>query len=334
MLDLNDKTILLTGGTGSFGNAFVELVTTRWPTSVVRVYSRDELKQSEMRAKFGDDRVRYLIGDVRDRSRMSRAAEGADIVVHAAAMKQVPACEYNPFEAVRTNVLGAQHVVDAAIDARVERVVALSTDKAVNPVNLYGATKLCAEKIFVQGNAYAAQRSTKIACVRYGNVIGSRGSVVPVFRQQLERDGRITITDERMTRFWITLPQAVDLVLFALAEMEGGEVFVPKIPSMRVVDLAEAMAPGVPQEIIGIRPGEKLHELLLTGDEARHSIDRGDVYVVFPEHPWWDEQLATRFGTPLDGDFVYASDTNDEWLSVAQLRDLLGYAPLVAPAVA
>jgi UDP-N-acetylglucosamine 4,6-dehydratase len=324
VLDLNRKTILLTGGTGSFGNAFVETVLARWPQAVVRVYSRDELKQSEMRAKFGEKQVRYLIGDVRDRSRMSRAAQGADIVVHAAAMKQVPACEYNPFEAVRTNVLGAQHVVDAAIDAKVSQVVALSTDKAVNPVNLYGATKLCAEKIFVQGNAYAAQSATRIACVRYGNVIGSRGSVVPVFRQQLERDGRVTITDERMTRFWITLPQAVELVLFALAEMEGGEIFVPKIPSMRVVDLAEAMAPGVPREVTGIRPGEKLHELLLTGDEARHTLDCGDVYVVLPEHPWWNEKGSQLFGTPVDGEFVYASDTNDEWLSVEQLRSLLG----------
>jgi UDP-N-acetylglucosamine 4,6-dehydratase len=323
VLDLNHKTILLTGGTGSFGNAFVDTVTTRWPDAVVRVYSRDELKQSEMRAKFGDARVRYLIGDVRDRSRMSRAAEGADIVVHAAAMKQVPACEYNPFEAVRTNVLGAQHVVDAAIDARVQQVVALSTDKAVNPVNLYGATKLCAEKIFVQGNAYAAQKETRIACVRYGNVIGSRGSVVPVFRQQLERDGRITITDERMTRFWITLPQAVDLVLFALAEMEGGEIFVPKIPSMRVVDLAEAMAPGAPRDVIGIRPGEKLHELLLTSDEARHARDCDDVYVVLPEHPWWDDNGPRRRGVAVADEFVYASDTNDEWLSVDELRALL-----------
>jgi UDP-N-acetylglucosamine 4,6-dehydratase len=331
VLDLNDSTILLTGGTGSFGNAFVSDVISRWPSVVVRVYSRDELKQSEMRTKFGDAQVRYLIGDVRDRSRMSRAAQGADIVVHAAAMKQVPACEYNPFEAVRTNVLGAQHVVDAAIDAKVERVVALSTDKAVNPVNLYGATKLCAEKIFVQGNAYAAQSATRIACVRYGNVIGSRGSVVPVFREQLERDGRITITDERMTRFWITLPQAVDLVLHALDHMEGGEVFVPKIPSMRVVDLAEAMAPGRPREIIGIRPGEKLHELLLTGDESRHTVDCGDTYVVLPEHPWWNEQRSQLLGSQVQPDFVYASDTNDEWLSVDALRTLLGL-PHVAPA--
>lgn len=324
VLDLSGATILLTGGTGSFGTAFCQQVLERWPDAVVRIYSRDELKQSEARARFGDRQVRYLIGDVRDRSRMSRAAQGADIVVHAAAMKQVPACEYNPFEAVRTNVLGAQHVVDAAIDAKVERVVALSTDKAVNPVNLYGATKLCAEKIFVQGNAYAAQSRTRLACVRYGNVVGSRGSVVPLFRRQLAGDGRLTVTDARMTRFWITLPQAVGLVLYALEQMEGGEVFIPKIPSMRVIDLAEAMAPGAPIDIIGIRPGEKLHEVLLTDDEARHSIDAGEVYVVLPEHPWWDENAQQANGRALPDGFVYSSDRNDWWLDAAGLAGLLG----------
>ncbi len=323
MLDLNGSTILLTGGTGSFGNAFVQRIVDCWPDATVRVYSRDELKQSQMRDRFGDNQVRYLIGDVRDRSRMTRAVEGADIVVHAAAMKQVPACEYNPFEAVRTNVLGAQHVVDAAIDARVRRVVALSTDKAVNPVNLYGATKLCAEKIFVQGNAYAAQHQTRFACVRYGNVVGSRGSVVPVFQQQLDRDGRITITDERMTRFWITLPQAVDLVLYALENMEGGEVFVPKIPSMQVVDLARAIAPDVPHERIGIRPGEKLHEILITSDEARHAIDAGSVFVVLPEHSWWDAKGSNIVGRPVEDGFSYSSDNNPEWMTVDELRALL-----------
>jgi UDP-N-acetylglucosamine 4,6-dehydratase len=331
MLDLNGSTILLTGGTGSFGNAFLEHVIRCWPDATVRVYSRDELKQSELRAKFGDRQVRYLIGDVRDRSRMTRAVEGADIVVHAAAMKQVEACEYNPFEAVRTNVLGAQHVVDAAIDAHVRKVVALSTDKAVNPVNLYGATKLCQEKIFVQGNAYASQRETQLACVRYGNVVGSRGSVVPVFRQQMERDGRITITDERMTRFWIMLPQAVELVLYALEHMHGGEVFIPKIPSMRVTDLADAIAPGVPRETIGIRPGEKLHELLITADESRHAVDAGDVYVVLPEHPWWNSKRSDIFdGGHLPDGFVYGSDTNTEWLSVPQLQAMLGELTPVA----
>jgi FlaA1/EpsC-like NDP-sugar epimerase len=244
------------------------------------------------------------------------------LIIHAAAMKQVPACEYNPFEAVRTNVLGSQHIVDAAIDAGVPKVVNLSTDKAVNPVNLYGATKLCAEKIVVQGNAYAAQSDTRLACVRYGNVVGSRGSVVPLFTKQAA-EGRITITDERMTRFWLTLDQAVDLVLYAVAEMVGGEVFIPKIPSMRVVDLADAIAPGVPRDIIGIRPGEKLHELLLTSDESRHAIDAGDVYVVLPEHPWWEEHPRWEAGKPLDDGFVYSSDTNDWWLDADQLQSLV-----------
>jgi UDP-N-acetylglucosamine 4,6-dehydratase len=322
-VDLNGATILLTGGTGSFGNAFVRRITEAWPDAVIRVFSRDELKQFEMRDRFADNpQLRWMIGDIRDRSRMTRAAQGADLIVHAAAMKQVPACEYNPFEAVRTNVLGAQHVVDAAIDARVPKVVNLSTDKAVNPVNLYGATKLCAEKIVVQGNAYAAQSETRLACVRYGNVVGSRGSVVPLFREQAA-SGRLTITDERMTRFWITLDQAVDLVLYAIDHMVGGEVFIPKIPSMRVVDLAEAMAPGLPRDIIGIRPGEKLHELLLTSDESRHAIDAGDVYVVLPEHPWWQEHPRWEAGKPLDDGFVYSSDANDAWLDAHELASIL-----------
>jgi UDP-N-acetylglucosamine 4,6-dehydratase len=329
-LDLCGATVLLTGGTGSFGHAFVERAIREWPDIVVRVYSRDELKQSEMRERFGERNLRFLIGDVRDRIRMARAAEGCDVIVHAAAMKQVPACEYNPFEAVRTNVLGAQHVVDAAIDSKVPKVVALSTDKAVNPVNLYGATKLCAEKIFVQGNAYAAQSATRLACVRYGNVVGSRGSVVPIFRQQIAERGRLTITDERMTRFWITLPQAVDLVVHALAAMEGGEIFIPKIPSMRVVDLAEAMAPGTPRDIIGIRPGEKLHELLLTADESRHAIDAGDTYVVLPEHSWWSEQGSHIAGDTLPDGFVYSSDTNAAWLTAHELTGLLRFSPQTA----
>jgi UDP-N-acetylglucosamine 4,6-dehydratase (inverting) len=321
-MDLSGTTILLTGGTGSFGNAFVERVTREWPDAVIRVYSRDELKHSEMHARFPQGSLRFLIGDVRDRARMSRAAQGADIIVHAAAMKQVPACEYNPFEAVRTNVLGAQHVVDAAIDAGVSKVLALSTDKAVNPVNVYGATKLCAEKIVVQGNAYAAQSRTRLACVRYGNVVGSRGSVVPLFRDQAEQ-GRLTITDERMTRFWITLPQAVDLVLYALEHMTGGEIFIPKIPSMRVTDLADAMAPALARELIGIRPGEKLHEVLVTADESRHAIDADSVYVVFPEHAWWVAHPRWIEGKPLDEGFVYSSEQNDRFLDVDELRALL-----------
>jgi UDP-N-acetylglucosamine 4,6-dehydratase/5-epimerase len=318
-MDLSGATILVTGGTGSFGNAFVERIIADHPDTTVRVYSRDELKQSEMRARLGDRQVRYMIGDIRNRARMARACQGVDIVVHAAAMKQVPACEYNPFEAVQTNVLGAQHVVDCAIDAGVRQVVALSTDKAVNPVNLYGATKLCEEKIIIQGNAYAAAFDTRLSCVRYGNVVGSRGSVVPLFREQVA-SGRFTITDERMTRFWITLDEAVDLVLFAMEHAQGGEIFIPKIPSMRVVDLADAMAPGLPREIIGIRPGEKLHEVLLTDDEARHAVETEDVYVVLPEHPWWTDEHPWIEGKPLDDDFVYASHTNDWWLTGEELR--------------
>ncbi len=321
-MDLNGATILLTGGTGSFGNRFIDRTLEQWPDITVRVFSRDELKQSEMRERHGDANLRFVLGDVRDRNRLMRAAQGVDYLVHAAAMKQVPACEYNPFEAVQTNVIGAQNVVDAAIDAGVRRVIALSTDKAVNPVNLYGATKLCAEKIIVQGNAYAAQSETRLACVRYGNVVGSRGSVVPVFVRQAA-EGRLTITDDRMTRFWITLDQSVDLVLFALEHATGGEIFIPKIPSMKVEDLADAMAPGVPRAVIGIRPGEKLHEVLLTSDESRHSIDAGEVYVVLPEHPWWDADPAWMSGAPLADDFVYSSATNDRWLTATELQEIL-----------
>jgi len=319
-MELSGSTILLTGGTGSFGTAFVTHLLERHDDVVIRVYSRDELKQSEMAARVKDDRLRFLIGDVRDRDRLYRAAQGADVIVHAAAMKQVPACEHNPLEAVKTNVGGAENVVDVAIDAGVPRVVALSTDKAVNPVNLYGATKLCAEKIVVQGNAYATQSGTRLACVRYGNVVGSRGSVVPVFREQARR-GRLTITDERMTRFWITLRQSVELVIYALREMSGGEVFIPKIPSMRVVDLAEALAPGVPYDVIGIRPGEKLHELLITADESRHTVDVGEAYVVLPEVAGWGE--VPVHGVPIADGFVYASDTNDQWLDAEALGKLV-----------
>jgi len=322
-MDLAGSTILLTGGTGSFGNAFVERILAEHPDTTLRIFSRDELKQSEMQAKFGSHpQLRFFVGDIRNRSRLTRAMKGTDIVVHAAAMKQVPACEYNPFEAVQTNVLGAQHIVDAAIDTGVKRVVALSTDKAVNPVNIYGATKLCEEKIIIQGNAYAANSSTVLSCVRYGNVVGSRGSVVPLFRKQL-LEGRLTLTDERMTRFWITLPQAVDLVMYALDHSVGGEIFIPKIPSMKVTDLAEAMAPGVPVETIGIRPGEKLHEILITDDESRHTVDAGEVYVVLPEHPWWGDEHRWTEGEPLADGFIYASNTNDEWLGPDELSGVL-----------
>jgi len=323
-MDLSGATILLTGGTGSFGHAFVERIVTTFPDTTVRVFSRDELKQSEMQRRYDTNQVRWMLGDVRNRSRMTRAVQGCDFVVHAAAMKQVPACEYNPFESVQTNILGAQHVVDAAIDSGVRKVVALSTDKAVNPVNTYGATKLAAEKIFVQGNAYAQGTETALACVRYGNVVGSRGSVVPAFRRQAEENGVLTITDPRMTRFWITLEQAVDLVLTAIDESVGGEIFVPKIPSMRVTDLAEAIAPGVPHEHVGIRPGEKLHETLLTAEEARNTVDNGRNYVVLPQIAFWSG-LEERWADakPVDEGFEYASHTNDEWLSVDDLKALI-----------
>jgi UDP-N-acetylglucosamine 4,6-dehydratase len=321
-MDLSGKVILLTGGTGSFGNAFVERVLDLYPTATIRIYSRDELKQSEMQTRFRSDQLRYFIGDVRNRTRLARAMQGADVVVHAAAMKQVPACEYNPFEAVQTNILGGQHVVDCAIDAKVPKVVALSTDKAVNPVNLYGATKLCAEKIFVQGNNYAAQFATRIACVRYGNVVGSRGSVVPIFQRILDTDQPLTITDPRMTRFWITLSDAVDLVLYALDNMHGGEIFVPQLPSMRVTDLATAMAPERAVEIIGIRPGEKLHEQLLTAEESRHTIRVGKVFVLLPDSPQWDKGTEWQ-GTPVPEGFEYTSGNNDEWLSADELVGMI-----------
>lgn len=318
---LDGLTILLTGGTGSFGTEFLRQVLAQ-SDATVRVFSRDEFKQMQLEAEFGGERIRYFIGDVRDRSRMLRAAQGADIIVHAAALKQVPVAEYNPFEAVKTNVLGSQNVVDAAIDAGVSKVVGVSTDKAVNPVNLYGATKLCAEKLIIQGNAYAAGGRTRLSCVRYGNVVGSRGSVVPLFLRQRD-EGELTITDERMTRFWLTLQQSVELVLHAITHLEGGEIFVPKIPSIRVVDLAEAIAPGVPRRIVGIRPGEKVHEILLMSDEARHTVDTGNHYVVLPEHPFWTAKSPSVEGKPLDEGFEYTSITNDAWLGVDELRALL-----------
>lgn len=317
---LDGKVVLLTGGTGSFGRAFIEQVLAD-STCTIRVFSRDEFKQLEVREAHGEQRLRYMVGDVRDRDRLVRAARGADVVVHAAAMKQVPACEYNPFEAVQTNVVGAENVVSAAIDAGVPTVVALSSDKAVNPVNLYGATKLCAEKIVVQGNAYAADSPTRLCCVRYGNVVGSRGSVVPAFLRQRD-EGELMLTDERMTRFWITLPQAVDLVLHAVGHGRGGEVFVPRIPSMRLVDLAEAVAPGVPRREVGIRPGEKLHEVLITADESRHAVQREDVYVVLPEHHWWSSD-GWDDGKPLDDGWEFSSVTNDRFLTVEELRAML-----------
>lgn len=313
--DWSGKTVLVTGGTGTFGQAFVRYVLERLPAAAVRVFSRDELKQWEMSRAIKDERLRFLIGDVRDQERLMRALVGVDVVVHAAALKQVPACEYNPFEAVKTNILGAENVINAAIERSVERVVGLSTDKAASPVNLYGATKLCAEKLFVQGNAYVGGRSTRLACVRYGNVAASRGSVIPVFLEQ-RATGRVTITDRRMTRFWITVRQAVDFVRQTIESMEGGEILVPKLPSVRIVQLAEAVAPGVPLEVVGIRPGEKLHETLVTHDEARHTVDIGWAYNVLPEHAIEPRSSA---GPKLADGFSYTSATNDRWLESADL---------------
>ncbi len=312
-MDLDGKTLLVTGATGSFGTAFMRTVFQRYDVAAIRAFSRDELKQSELQRTLPDDRLRLLIGDVRDRDRLRLATRGVDVIVHAAALKQVPACEYNPFEAVQTNVMGAENVISAAIDNDVPLTISLSTDKAVNPVNLYGATKLCAEKIVSQANAYAAGTSARFASVRYGNVVGSRGSVIPIFKQQA-REGAITITDERMTRFWITLENAVEFVLTCLPLVQGGETFVPKIPSMRVLDMAAVLAPDAERRIVGIRPGEKLHEVLVTEDEARHCYDIGDRYVIMPQLVTWAIDYERR-GKRLPDGFRYASDVNDEWLT-------------------
>ncbi len=321
-MDWKNQVILITGGTGSFGKKFVEIALRELNPRKVIIFSRDELKQHQMRTMgFDQPNLRYFIGDVRDRERLLRAMHGVDIVVHAAALKQVPACEYNPMEAVKTNIIGTSNVVEAALDAGVKKVLALSTDKAVNPVNLYGATKLAAEKLTVQSNAYAAGSATRYACVRYGNVVGSRGSVVPVFLNQ-RASGCLTITDDRMTRFWLSLEQGVRFVIQCIEQMQGGEVFVPKIPSMKVIDLARAIAPGATVSIIGIRPGEKLHEVLISEDEARNAVERENMFVVKPPEPLWERSLHYE-GTPLAEGFRYSSDTNGEWLDVDGIRTLV-----------
>lgn len=314
------KTVLVTGGTGTFGQAFVRYLLEQEQVTAVRVFSRDELKQWEMSRAIDDRRLRSLIGDVRDPARLHRALDGVDVVVHAAALKQVPSCEYNPFEAVKTNVLGAQHVVDAAIERGVRRVVALSTDKAANPVNLYGATKLCAEKLFVQGNAYVGEKPTAFACVRYGNVTASRGSVIPLFLEQ-RASGEITVTDRRMTRFWITVRQAVEFVARAVGEMRGGEIFVPKLPSVRIMDLVAAVAPGCRVREIGVRPGEKLHETLVTTEEAPHTWDIGWAYNIAPEYGIAPRETWT--GPRVADGFTYTSDANSAWLGPDELRRIL-----------
>jgi UDP-N-acetylglucosamine 4,6-dehydratase len=321
-MNWEDKAVLITGGTGSFGKKFVDTMLRDYRPRRLIIFSRDELKQHEMRvAGYTHASLRYFIGDVRDVDRLRRAMSDVDIVVHAAALKQVPACEYNPIEAINTNIIGGRNVIDAAIDSGVDRVLALSTDKAVSPVNLYGATKLCAEKLFVQSNAYSGAGGTRFSCVRYGNVVGSRGSVVPVFLQQREQH-KITITDERMTRFWLTLEQGVRFVIKNLEHMHGGEVFVPKIPSTSINDLARAVAPDCEIEYIGIRPGEKLHEVLVSEDEARHTLELSDMFVVQPAHTWWQTGHWPE-GRELPDGFTYSSDNNSEWLSITQLQELV-----------
>lgn len=320
--DLRNASVLITGGTGSFGKKFTEVLLREYSPKRVVVFSRDELKQHEMRLSgFDNPCMRYFIGDVRDRDRLRRAMQGVDVVVHAAALKHVPVCEYNPFEAIATNVTGAQNIIEAALDCGVKRVIALSTDKAVNPVNLYGATKLCSDKLFVQGNTYASGKDVRFACVRYGNVVGSRGSVIPLFLKQ-RSSGTVTVTDERMTRFWITLEQGVRFVLQCIQRMRGGEIFVPKIPSMSIMDLVSVIAPNCTVETIGIRPGEKLHEVLISSDEARLSLEFDDMFLVQPSYPWWNPSLDLG-GKPLGEEFCYSSDNNADWLTAADLQRMV-----------
>ena len=321
-MNWSEQSVLVTGGTGSFGKKFVEIMLRDFQPKRLVIFSRDELKQHEMKASgFNHPSLRYFIGDVRDPDRLNRALAGVTVVVHAAALKQVPACEYNPFEAIQTNIMGGRNVIDASINQGVRRILALSTDKAVNPINLYGATKLCAEKMFVQANAYSGARDTRFSCARYGNVVGSRGSVIPMFLEQ-KRRGKLTITDPRMTRFWITLEQGVKFVIRCIEQMHGGEIFVPKIPSMRLTDLAQAVAPGCEIEYIGIRAGEKLHEALVSEDEARNTVETDSMYVIQPSHPWWQNANWMNARALPEG-FRYASDTNTEWMTDQQVRDLM-----------
>ena len=332
MVNWSQESILITGGTGSFGKKFVEIMLRDYQPKRLVIFSRDELKQHDMRASGLDHpSLRYFLGDVRDVDRLERAFAGITVVVHAAALKQVPACEYNPFEAIQTNIMGGRNVIDAAINQGVRRILALSTDKAVNPINLYGATKLCAEKMFVQANAYAGAQESRFSCARYGNVVGSRGSVIPVFQEQKPR-GRNHLTDARMTRFWLTLEQGVRFVIRCFEQMHGGEIFVPRIPSMRLVDLAETVAPGCAVEYIGIRPGEKLHEVLVSDDESRHALATDEMFIIQPVHPWWKSENWIH-AKPLPEGFRYASDTNEHWLSRRELGELVAPEANAAEAV-
>ena len=318
---LSGSSILVTGGTGSFGHAFTAMTLAKYNPERLIILSRDEMKQWEMAKIYGNDkRVRFFIGDVRDKDRLSRALDGIDFVVHAAATKIVPTAEYNPFECVKTNIHGAMNVIDASLDRKVKRVVALSTDKASSPLNLYGATKLTSDKLFIAANSYSGQQDTAFGVVRYGNVMGSRGSVIPFFQQQSET-GKLTLTDQRMTRFMITLEQAVELVWHAFDDMVGGEIYIKKIDSMKLPDIAEAVAPGVEHEMIGIRPGEKLHEQMIGEEDAPYCYDYGDHYKILPSiHSWHIDKNRIKDGKPVPEGFVYRSDTNEHWMSIDTLR--------------
>lgn len=326
---LNNKTILVTGGTGSFGKCFAKYVLTHYQPKKIIIYSRDEFKQFLMQEEFKEynqnNQLRFFIGDVRDKNRLQRAMVGVDYVIHAAALKQVPACEYNPSEAIKTNIHGAQNVIDAALDSgTVKKVVALSTDKAVNPVNLYGGTKLVSDKLFIAANAYAGANDINFSIVRYGNVAGSRGSIIPLFRSIIQNGGdELPITDLRMTRFWISLTQGVELVIKALEEATGGETFISKIPSFKVTDLAEAMCPNCKMKEIGIRPGEKLHEIMVTVEDSHMTYEYDKHFIVYPQVTWNDRQQINTSGKKVEDGFSYSSGNNTEWLSVEQIRELL-----------
>ena len=323
---LDDKTILITGGTGSFGKCFTKYVLTHYNPKKIIIYSRDEFKQWMMQNEFAEykDKLRFFIGDVRDYERMKRAFEGVDYVIHAAALKQVPACEYNPNEAIKTNVIGAQNVIDASLNMGVKKVVALSTDKAVNPVNLYGGTKLVSDKLFIAANAYCGNKELNFSIVRYGNVAGSRGSIIPFFNKLIQ-DGasELPITDYRMTRFWISLTEGVKLVIKALEEAKGGETFISKIPSFKITDLAEAMAPGMATKEIGIRPGEKLHEVMVTAEDSMTTYEYDKHFIIYPQMFWQESRRPNPNGKKVEDGFYYSSGNNTEWLTVEQIRELL-----------
>jgi UDP-N-acetylglucosamine 4,6-dehydratase len=322
----NDKTILITGGTGSFGKKCTGVLLEKYRPKKLIIFSRDELKQFEMSQVFSPEKypcIRYFIGDVRDKGRLYRAFHGVDCVIHTAALKQVPAAEYNPFEAVKTNILGAENIINVAIDQGVKKVIALSTDKAANPINLYGATKLCSDKLFIAGNSYVGRDDTIFSVVRYGNVVGSRGSVIPFFLKQ-KQTGVLSITDPRMTRFWITLEQGVGFVLDCIERMVGGELFVPKIPSMKIMDLAKAVAPECKTEIIGIRPGEKLHEVMVPSDDARNTIEFDNYYMIKPDFRYFSRRFnSSAGGIPVPEGFEYNSGTNNWWLTTEELREMI-----------